>query len=63
MWNDPIVEEVRKIRNNHAQKFNYDLQAIAADLRAQQQVGKYQIVSFSPKKPISLPKIKLENDK
>ena len=31
MWNDPIVEEVRNVRNEHAKKFNYDLNAIAAD--------------------------------
>jgi len=30
MWNDPIIEEVREVRNAHAKKPNYDLQAIAA---------------------------------
>lgn len=33
MWNDPIVEEVRKVRNEHAKKFNYDFEAIVADLK------------------------------
>ena len=27
-WKDPIVEEVRKVREEHAAKFNYDLVAI-----------------------------------
>lgn len=30
---DPIVEEVRKYRDEHAQKFNYDLKLICEDLR------------------------------
>ena len=63
MWNDPIVEEVREIRNAHARKFNYDLNAIAADLRKQQQAGKGKIVSLPPKKPVILPKQKMENKK
>ena len=33
MWKDPIVEEVRKIRQEHAAKFNYDLKAICEDIR------------------------------
>ncbi|MDF0666893.1 MAG: hypothetical protein P0119_12580 [Nitrospira sp.] len=30
---DPIVDEVRKTREAHAAKFNYDLFAICSDLR------------------------------
>jgi hypothetical protein len=30
---DPIVEEVRKHRDEHARKFNYDLNLICDDLR------------------------------
>ena len=30
---DPIVEEIRKIRNAHSKKFNYDLHAICEDYR------------------------------
>ena len=29
--NDPIVNEVRKYRDEHSKKFNYDLDAIVAD--------------------------------
>lgn len=35
--NDPIVAEVRKYRDEHARKFNYDLDAICADLIAKQE--------------------------
>jgi hypothetical protein len=30
---DPIVEEVRKVRDEHARKFNYDLNRICEDFR------------------------------
>ena len=30
---DPIVEEVRKYRDEHARKFNYNLDMICEDLR------------------------------
>lgn len=33
MSEDPIVEEVRRVREEHAARFNYDLQAIFADLK------------------------------
>jgi hypothetical protein len=33
MWIDPIVEETRRIRDEHARRFNYDLAAICADLK------------------------------
>jgi hypothetical protein len=60
MWNDPIVEEVRKVRNEHAKKFNYDLQAIAADLKKQQKASKRKFVTLPPKKPTVLPKEKVK---
>jgi hypothetical protein len=63
MWNDPIVEEVREVRTAHAKKFHYDLKAIAADLQKQQQADKRKIVSLPPKKPVILPKVKVENKK
>ena len=28
MWNDPIVEETRKIRDEIAERFNYDVEAL-----------------------------------
>ena len=33
---DPIVEEVRRIRNELARKFNYDIHAICQDAMARQ---------------------------
>lgn len=31
--NDPIVDEVRRIRDTHAARFNYDLDAIFKDIK------------------------------
>jgi hypothetical protein len=59
MWNDPIVEEVRKVRDAHAKKFNYDLQAIVADLKKQQKASGREFVTLRPKKPSVLPKAKV----
>ena len=50
MWKDPIVEEVRKIRDVHARKFNYDLQAIFEDLKKQEKASGKQFVSFPSKR-------------
>ena len=50
-WRDPIVEEIRKIREAHAARFNYDVRAIAEDLMKRQDEGNRQIVSFSPRRP------------
>ena len=45
IWNDEIVEEVRKVRNEHAAKFDYDISAICADIRRQQKESGREIVS------------------
>jgi hypothetical protein len=50
MRDDPIVEEVRKARDTHAKKFNYDLEAIVADLIKQQGTSGKKLVSFPPRK-------------
>ena len=46
---DPIVAEVRKVRDAHAAKFNYDLHAICADLRKKQESCGHEVVSLPPK--------------
>lgn len=52
MWKDRIVEEVRAVCAAHAQKFNYDLKAIVADLKKQQKKSKRQVVSLPSKKTV-----------
>ena len=51
MLADPIVEEVRRVRQEYARQFNYDLHAIAADLRRQEQEHPERLVSFPSKPP------------
>ena len=51
MWKDPIVEEVRKIREKHAAKFNYDLDAICRDLKEQERKSGRKAVSLPAKRP------------
>jgi hypothetical protein len=56
MFRDTIVEEVRKAREEYAQRFNFDLDAICADLRRQQELAGGPVVSLprpqSASKPI-----------
>ena len=35
MWEDPIVKEVRQVREAYAARFDYDLLAIYRDLKEQ----------------------------
>jgi hypothetical protein len=42
--NDPIVEEVRRVRAAHAARFNYDLDAIFQDLKEQEKRSGRQFI-------------------
>ena len=50
MWEDPIVEEVRKVREAHAAQFNYDLRAIYRDLKEQERKSGKAFVSYPPRR-------------
>ena len=57
-WNDEIVEEVRRVRDEYAAKFDYDISAICADIRKKQTGGGRKIVSFDKdksKKKVDMP--------
>jgi hypothetical protein len=49
MWKDPIVEEIRKYRDEYAGQFSYDLHAICQDLRKKQVQAGRPVISLSPK--------------
>lgn len=53
MVEDPIVEEIRKVRQEYVARFNYDLRSIFLDIKACEaeysQKG-WKVVSFHPKK-------------
>lgn len=48
--NDPIVEEVRRVRDEHARKFGYDLAAICADIRRHQASCGHRVVRLTRKR-------------
>jgi len=48
---DPIVEEVRKHRMEHTQKFRGDLSAICADLRSIQTASGHKIARLAHREP------------
>ena len=49
MIDDPIVAEVRKTRDRHAAKFNYDLDAIFRDLKEREKSSGRAYVSYQPR--------------
>ena len=53
MWKDPVVEEIRAIRDDYARQFDYDIEAICRDLRAREAHCGHEVVSLPPK-PVSV---------
>ena len=55
MWNDPIVEETRKIRDEIAARFNYDVEALGRYYQ-EQQAKENRVVVKRPAKSAELHK-------
>lgn len=53
---DDIVEQIRKVREEHAAKFNYDLAAIFQDIKEQEKQSGREVILLPPKKPVQLSK-------
>lgn len=51
MRDDPIVDEIRRIRQEHTDQFNGDLHAICQDLRRRERESGRQYVTFPPRRP------------
>lgn len=49
MIDDPIVAEVRRVRQEHAAKFNYDLEAIYRDLKEKEKTSGRKYVRYPPR--------------
>ena len=47
---DPIVEQVRRIKEAQAAKFNYDVRAIADDARRRQWDSGHQVLGWDAKR-------------
>jgi hypothetical protein len=54
---DPIIEEVRRVREEHAKKFDYDLQRIVADLKKSEdtRAAEGRLVLEPPEACLSMP--------
>ena len=47
---DPIVEEVRRHREEHTKKFHGELSEICADLRRVQEISGREVVRLEPRR-------------
>ena len=45
---DPIVDEVRRVRDAYAARFEYDLDVIFRDIKEQEEKSGRRFVSFGP---------------
>lgn len=50
MWQDPLVEEIRIIRDEYAGKFDYDLDAIYRDLKEKEIKNGRKLFTFPAKR-------------
>jgi hypothetical protein len=50
MHEDPIVAEVRRIREEHSARFGHDLDAIFRDIQERQRTSGRTYVSFPPRR-------------
>ncbi len=60
MWKDPIVEEIRKFREQYASQHNHDVDAIFEDMKRREAESGEKLVSYPPRRPTEVPKRKLE---
>lgn len=51
MWKDPIVEEVRRAREEYAAEFDFDLDALYQDLKEREARGEFKTVCREPRRP------------
>jgi len=47
---DSIVMDLRKIRDEHAAQFSFDIEAIARDLQKKERTAGHKLVSLKPRK-------------
>ena len=50
--NDPIVDEVRRVRDAHAARFNYDLDAIFQDIKEREKKSGLKFVGGVARQPM-----------
>ncbi len=50
---DPIIDELRAVRDEHAARFNYDVEKIFRDIKVQQEVSGREYVRLPPRRVAS----------
>jgi hypothetical protein len=53
MYQDAIVEEIHRIREEYSRSFNHDLKALFADLKKQQAESGRRVVNLSRKRGLT----------
>ena len=49
MWQDPIIDDVRKVRDEYAKGLGYDIKEICKSIKKQEVDSNRKRVSLSPK--------------
>jgi len=62
MWQDPIVKETRSLREQYANQFGHNADAIFQDILRRQAASGKKLVSFAHRKPV-LPKTAAKYEK
>lgn len=60
--NDPIVDQVRKVRDAHAAGFNYDLHAIFLDIKKREKERGLHFVDGVARQPVLNPSPRATGD-
>ena len=53
MIKDPIVEEIRKYRKQHSEKYGYDLDKICVALKKREKQSNKKVVNLKPRLLVS----------
>lgn len=51
MKSDPIVEEIRKVREAQAARFGFDIRSIVKDAQTRDESGDREVVRLQPRHP------------
>ncbi len=55
MPSDPIVDQIKRLREEYASRFDYDVRAIVRDVQSRQRDGNPQIVRRVPRRVQEIP--------
>lgn len=50
IWQDEIIEEIHRVRDAYASRFNYDIAAMVADAQERQHQSGRELVTLPPKR-------------